>query len=189
MNNTTNKKKVIWTGFNVSLPCVKALLKADNPDISDEELTVAIYEANFGYFEKLSDILSLTALEQPIIAIVNYKDINDDRDCGTDIQVIDSGNLSECLDYEFDLAEWYVDENGDFCSYGINRDYVFHTKYFAIDEDAPLSALQHLFVDVNDEDFDFGDVSDMFLSIGDDVLYALKHNRCLRYEGGAFNED
>ena len=38
MNNTTNKKKIIWTSINPGLPCFKAMVKQDKPTISEEEL-------------------------------------------------------------------------------------------------------------------------------------------------------
>ena len=186
MNNTTNKKKIIWTSINPGLPCFKAMVKQDKPTISEEELNAIVFALNFRYFDKVRDMLGKVNAGQPIIIIAKYEGIYESDSDGTYVQVIDSGNIGECLDTDFDLAEWYIDENGDFCSYGIDRENVYHAQYFALKEDASMSMIQHLFADIDDEDFDYEVLDEILDSIGDDVLSALRNNRCFDCRG-AYN--
>ena len=186
MNNTTNNKKIIWTSINPGLLCAKEMVKQETPNISKEELNAIVLAFNFRYFEKVKKMLDKASIGKPIIVITKYEGINESVGDYTRVTVIDSGNLGGCLDTDYDLAEWYIDENGDFCSYGVDRLGVRTEQYFALNEEAPLSMIQHLFADFDDEDFDYEVLDEILDSIGDDVLSALRNNRCFDCRG-AYN--
>ena len=178
MNNKTNNKKIIWTSINPGLPCARAMVKQETPNISEEELNAIVYAFNFRYFEKVKKLLDKASIGKPIVVITKFEGIYDSDGDYTHIQVIDSDNLGVCLDTDYDLAEWYINESGDFCSYSVDRFGVRTEQFFALNENVPLSVAQHFFEDFNDEDFDY-EVLDVFLdSIGDNVLSALKNNLC-----------
>lgn len=184
MNNTmNNNRKIIWTSINPGLPCVRAMLKRETPDICEDEINAVVYGVNYRYFDKLTRHLSTVNIGQPIIAVALFEGYGDSEDDGFAIQVIDSGNLGECFDTDYDLAEWYIDENGDFCSYHIDREGVSYCKYFAVSEDAPLSKVQSLFTEINGDDFDFAVLDDVAESIGTKVLEALGSMRFCNKEG------
>ena len=185
MNNTTNNRKIIWTSINPGLPCIKAMLKKEMPDIEEDDINSVIYGVNYRYFDDLVSHLSTVSIGQPIIAVALFEGYDDTDDDGFGIQTIDSGNLGECFDTDYDLAEWYVDKSGDFLSYHIDRDGVTYCKYLAIKKDAPLSKVQRLFTEIDDEDFDFNILGDVTESIGSKVLEALGNMRFCN-KGGAF---
>lgn len=186
MNNTTNNRKIIWTSINPSLPCIKAMLKKEIPDIEEDDINSVIYGVNFRYFDDLVSHLSTVNIGQPIIAVALFEGYDDTDDDGFGIQTIYSGNLGECFDTDYDLAEWYVDKSGDFLSYHIDRDGVTYCKYLAIKKDAPLSKIRRLFTEIDNEDFDFSILGDVTESIGSKVLEALG-NMCFCNKGGASN--
>ena len=81
-----------------------------------------MYAANFKHFEEITYKLSKVSVGQPIIAVASFTDTFNEENNSNAVKVIDSGNLGECFDMDFDLAEWYIDENGDLCSYNIDRE-------------------------------------------------------------------
>lgn len=173
MNNTTNNRTIIWTSINPTLPCVKAMLKREMPDIDEDDATAIVYGVNYRFFDKLTSHLSTVNIGQPIIALALFEGYNGSDADGFGIQAIDSGNLGECFDTDYDLAEWYVDKSGDFLSIQIDRDGVTYCKYLAVKKDAPLSKVQRLFTEIDDDDFDFSIIGDVTESIGTKVLEAL----------------
>ena len=174
MNNTTNNKRtIIWTSINPGAPCFKAMLKKEMPDIGEDDINAIIYGFNYHYFNELVSHLSKVSIGQPIIALALFEGYDDDEADGFGIQTIDSGNLGECFDTDYDIAEWYVDKSGDFLSYHIDRDGVTYCKYLAIKKDAPLSKVQRLFTEIDNDDFDFSIIGDVTESIGEKVLDAL----------------
>ena len=100
--------------------------------------------------------------------------------------MIDSGNLGECFDEDFDLAEWYIDENGDLCSYDIDREGFGNYVYFTFKEGTPLSVKQHFFTEAEKDDCALTFIDEYAASIGDMVLEAIGYG-CSK--GGVSNGD
>ena len=184
MNNTTNNKKIIWTSINPGLLCAKEMVKQETPNISKEELNAIVLAFNFRYFEKVKKMLDKASIGKPIIVITKYEGINESVGDYTRVTVIDSGNLGGCLDTDYDLAEWYIDENGDLCSYDVDREGFGNYVYFTFKEGTPLSVKQHFFTEAEKDDCDLSFIDAYAAPIGDKVLEALGYGSC---KGGVSN--
>lgn len=123
MNKTTNANRItLWTSIDLMLPCIKAKIRSELSSFTENKVTALMYAANFKHFEEITYKLSKVSVGQPIIAVASFTDTFNEENNSNAVKVIDSGNLGECFDMDFDLAEWYIDENGDLCSYNIDRE-------------------------------------------------------------------
>ena len=118
------------------------------------------------------------------IVIASFSDPFNKDNCSNHVKVIDSGNLGECFDEDFDLAEWYIDENGDLCSYDVDREGFGNYVYFTFKEGTPLSVKQHFFTEAEKDDCDLTFIDEYAAPIGDMVLEALGYGSC---KGGVSN--
>lgn len=112
------EKRTIWSDIHLDIDDWKDDLKEYYPELDEDELVQKMYETNAEY---LGD-----------------ERINLDIKCGSDILVIgdigrwngrvqgykliESGKISDCLYTECDMAEWYVDQEGEFRSTQIHHD-------------------------------------------------------------------
>lgn len=184
MNNTTDNKTVLWTNIFTGLPCVKAMLKKEMPNIDENNINAITYGVKYRRFGSLVNRLSKVSIGQPIIVLSLFEGYEHDDADGLDIASIDSGNLGECLYSCSELSEWYVDKSGEFLSYHISWEGVTYCKYLAIKKDAPFSKVQRLLSEIYNDDFDFTILGEVTESIGAKVLEALGDKRFCN-KGGA----
>ena len=80
----------------------------------------------------------------------------------------------------------YADENGDLCSYDVDREGFGNYVYFTFKEGTPLSVKQHFFTEAEKDDCDLSFIDAYAAPIGDKVLEALGYGSC---KGGVSNEN
>ena len=174
MNKTTNANRItLWTSIDLMLPCIKAKIRSELSSFTENKVTALMYAANFKHFEEITYKLSKVSVGQPIIAVASFTDTFNEENNSNAVKVIDSGNLGECFDMDFDLAEWYIDENGDLCSYNIDREGEGFYIFFTLKKDAPLSLVQRFFKEAENGDCELDYINEIAESIGDKVLDAL----------------
>lgn len=174
MNKTTNANRItLWTSIDLMLPCIKAKIRSELSSFTENKVTALMYAANFKHFEEITYKLSKVSVGQPIIAVASFTDTFNEENNSNAVKVIDSGNLGECFDMDFDLAEWYIDENGDLCSYNIDREGAGFYIFFALKKDAPLSLVHRFFKEAENGDCELDYINEIAESIGDKVLDAL----------------
>ena len=184
MNRKNNNRITIWTSIDLIVPCLKAKLRREFPSADENEITTLMHSVNFRYFEDMKAKLDKVSIGKPIIVIASFSDPFNKDNCSNHVKVIDSGNLGECFDEDFDLAEWYIDENGDLCSYDVDREGFGNYVYFTFKEGTPLSVKQHFFTEAEKDDCDLTFIDAYAAPIGDKVLEALGYGSC---KGGVSN--
>ena len=107
MNRKNNNRITIWTSIDLIVPCLKAKLRREFPSADENEITALMHSVNFRYFEDMKAKLDEVSIGKPIIVIASFSDPFNKDNCSNHVKVIDSGNLGECFDEDFDLAEWY----------------------------------------------------------------------------------
>lgn len=178
MNKTTNANRItLWTSIDLMLPCIKAKIRSELSSFTENKVTALMYAANFKHFEEITYKLSKVSVGQPIIAVASFTDTFNEENNSNTVKVIDSGNLGECFDMDFDLAEWYIDENGDLCSYNIDREGAGFYIFFTLKKDAPLSLVQRFF-----KEAESGDCG--FLSNRSELAKFCRSGRVFAYETG-----
>ena len=133
----------------------------------------------------MKEKLGKVSIGEPIIVIASFTDPFCKENCSNHVKVIDSGNLGECFDADYELAEWYIDENGDLCSYDIDREGFGNYVYFTFKDGTPLSVKQRFFTEAEKDDCDLSFLDEYAAPIGHKVLNALGFKCC---KGGACNE-
>ena len=103
-----------------------------------------MHSVNFRYFKDMKAKLDEVSIGKPIIVIASFSEPFNKDNCSNHVKVIDSGNLGECFDEDFDLAEG-----------------------------TPLSVKQHFFTEAEKDDCDLTFIDEYAASIGDMVLEAL----------------
>lgn len=106
-------KRVIWSNVNLNLEDWREGLQdmSDYAELTEEELMDRMYELNNDYLDDERVNLDIQK-SQPIIAIADIGRWNG-RAIG--YKIIDSGNISDCLQMSKDCeyGEWYINEFGD----------------------------------------------------------------------------
>lgn len=118
---------MIWSS-DVDLKDWKDGILEDYPDMTDAD-DAEIYglacEINDGYLD--DERANLSGLNgEPIIIIADLGFWNGRR---SGYKIINSGKVSDCLSTSEDIAEWYVDKNGDFRCDVANHDAASHYLY------------------------------------------------------------
>ena len=122
------EKRMIWSNIDLDLKDLKEELKADYPDLSEEEYSAMMIERNGEYLSDERENLNIQ-VDDDILVI---GDIGrwDGRRMG--YKTIETGKLSDCLSSECDYAEWYVDRDGEFRGREIHHDgtnYMYYRKF------------------------------------------------------------
>jgi hypothetical protein len=121
----TTTKHIIWSNINLNLDDWRADILSEKPGLSEDEMYEIMHETNNDY---LCDERINLNIELPDSIIV-FGDIG--RWNGRVSGYKDLGsNINKCLySDECDLAEWYVDENGDLRFTGHHHDGTNHYLY------------------------------------------------------------
>lgn len=176
MNSTKNKKIVLWTSIDLILPCLKERLRRKFPSAEEAEITALMHSVNFKHFEKMAEALENVSVGKPIVVFASFTDPFNKDNCYNQVVVIDSGKLGCCFDADFDLAEWYIDECGDLCSYNIDREGYCTYVYFTFKDNTPLSVKKQFFTEAEKPDCNLAFLKGHVEGIGAKVLEALKNN-------------
>lgn len=122
------EKRMVWQDIDLNIKDWIDDLRAEYPDLGEDELIQKMYEINAEYLGDERDNLNIQCGSEIIV----FGDIGrwNGRVCG--YKIIDSGNIRDCLYSDCDMNEWYVDRNGDLCSTQIHHDgrnYLYYRKF------------------------------------------------------------
>lgn len=84
-----------------------------------------MYQYNFEYFSDAQSQLDMY-VGSPILVLANLG-LWDGRYRG--FGEIKSGNIKDCMETDYEYAEWYVDENSEFASRQIHHDGTNYYRY------------------------------------------------------------
>ncbi len=121
------EKRVIWSNRDIDVDAWKQDLKADYPDLEDEDYEAMAYDLNAGYLDDERMNLDVTVGDE--ILVIADIGLWDGRRMG--YQIIEKGNISECLyaSKDCDYNEWYVDRDGEFRSTQTHHDGTHYLTY------------------------------------------------------------
>ena len=122
-----SNKNIIWSDIDLNFDDWKEDLKAEYPEMNDDQLYNLMYEINGGYLEDERINLDIQ-LSKPIIVIADLGLWNGRK---SGYKMIDSGNIKDCLYSDCDSNEWYVDQKGDLRCTAIHHDGTNHYLYRA----------------------------------------------------------
>lgn len=176
MNTPKNHKTILWTSIDLKMPCLKELLRSKFPSANSAEITALLHSVNFKYLDKMIATLEKVSIGKPIIVFASITDPFNESNSYNQAIVIDSGNLGCCFDTDFDLAEWYIDECGDLCSYNVDREGYCTFVYFTFKDDTPLSVKKRFFTEAEKKDCNLSFLEGHVESIGKKVLEALNQH-------------
>lgn len=103
------KRQILWSDLHLDFNDWKDDLRAEYPELNENELIDLMYDTNSDYLNDLRDNLNMQ-FSQPIII---FGDIGRWNGRVSGYKIIHSGNLKDCFYTECDYAEWYVDKLGD----------------------------------------------------------------------------
>lgn len=121
------KRHTIWSNIRLDFEDWREDLKAEYPDLSEDELMEKMYEINADYLDDERMNLNIQ-LSQPIIVI---GDIGRWNGRVSGYKMIDSGKIKDCLYSDTDYTEWYVDEEGNLRADAYHHDGENHYLYRA----------------------------------------------------------
>ena len=137
------ERHVIWSNVHLDLDDWRSFLTESYPELSGNEdrLYEKMHEVNMEYLNDEWQNLNIQ-LSQPILVIGDLG-FWDGRVRGC--KVVASGNIRDCLYSKMDMAEWYVDKNGDLRADAIHHDGTNHYLYRVFKRgvsDAQMARLQ-----------------------------------------------
>lgn len=112
------QKHIIWSNIDLDLDDWYDDLHEEYPALGEEGLRDMMYQYNFEYFSDAQSQLDMY-VGSPILVLANLG-LWDGRHRG--FGEIKSGNIKDCMETDYEYAEWYVDENGEFASRQIHHD-------------------------------------------------------------------
>lgn len=112
------EKRVIWSDIDLDLKDWIADLVEEYPELDEDDLTMKMYEINAEYLGDERDNLNVECGSDIIV----FGDIGTWQGRADGYKIIESGNIRDCLYSECDMAEWYVDREGEFRSRQIHHD-------------------------------------------------------------------
>ncbi len=112
------EKRVIWSDIDLDLKDWITDLVEEYPDLDEDDLTVKMYEINAEYLGDERINLNVECGSDIIV----FGDIGTWQGRAEGYKIIESGNIRDCLYSECDMAEWYVDREGEFRSRQIHHD-------------------------------------------------------------------
>ena len=119
------QKHIIWSNIDLDLDDWYDDLHEEYPALGEEGLRDMMYQYNFEYFSDAQSQLDMY-VGSPILVLANLG-LWDGRHRG--FGEIKSGNIKDCMETDYEYAEWYVDENGEFASRQIHHDGTNYYRY------------------------------------------------------------
>ena len=137
------ERHVIWSNVHLDLDDWRGFLTESYPELSGNEdrLYEKMHEVNMEYLNDERQNLNIQ-LSRPILVIGDLGFWNSRVRC---CKVVASGNIRDCLYSKMDMAEWYVDKNGDLRADAIHHDGTNHYLYRVFKRgvsDAQMARLQ-----------------------------------------------
>ena len=126
------EKRMIWSNIDLNLTDLEENLKADYPDLSEEEHYAMMLERNNEFLSDERENLNIHCGDD-ILAIGDLGRWNGRR---MGYKVYESGKISDCLSSECEYAEWYVDRDGEFRSRQLHHDGTNNIYYRKFKESA-----------------------------------------------------
>ena len=105
----TETKHIVWSNIDLDLDDWYDDLHEQYPALGEEGLRDMMNELNFEYFGDEQRNLDID-VGTPILVLGDLG-LWDGRHKG--YGEIQSGNLKDCMETDHELAEWYVDEDGE----------------------------------------------------------------------------
>ena len=121
------EKRIIWQDIDLDLKDWEGLVE-EYPEYSEQKLTEIMYEINNDYLDDERCNLNI----QCNTDIIVFGSIGQWNGRVHGYKLIESGKISDCLYTNCDMAEWYVDRDGDLCSTQIHHDgrnYLYYRKF------------------------------------------------------------
>lgn len=121
------EKHMIWSNIDLDLKDWEGL-REEHPEYTEEQLTEEMYEVNNDYLSDERYNLKIQCGNDIIV----FGNIGRWNGRAHGYKLIESGNIADCLYTDCDMAEWYVDRDGDLCSTQIHHDgtnYLYYRKF------------------------------------------------------------
>ena len=118
------EKHIIWSDIHLDLKDWIADLREEYPDLDEAGLTEKMYELNSEYLADERVNLDIVCGE-----IIAFGDIGLWHGRVDGYKIIESGNIKDCLYTQCEMAEWYVDREGEFRSKEIHHDGTNYIRY------------------------------------------------------------
>lgn len=123
----TKETHLIWGDIDVDFDAWKKEFAEDYPDATEDQMYRMMIDQNNNMLDDERANLNFNCGSE----IIAFADIGRWNGRVSGYKIIESGNVSDCLNTECDLAEWYVDAEGEFRFLGIHHDgrnYVYYRK-------------------------------------------------------------
>lgn len=134
------ERHVIWSNYGLDYEDWRDDLKADYPDLSEDERISLMYEINGDYLDDERANLNVQ-LSQPILVVGDLGLWNGRR---MGYKEIPSGNIRDCLYSNTDYSTWYVDRLGDLRCDAIHHDSTNFYLYRVYKDSASPSQIELL---------------------------------------------
>ena len=126
------EKHEVWSDMDLDLDDWRDDLQAEYPELDENGLYAKMLELNSDYLDD-----ERSNLKQSIggsLLIIADLGLWNGRHQGYREKA--DADLSDCLDYRYDSAEWHVDRNGEFCGSQAHHDGTNHYVYRKIKDSA-----------------------------------------------------
>ncbi len=168
----TIERHIIWSNFNLDLDDWRDDIKGDliangtSPDeITEDDLYDQMIDTNNMYLD--DERINLNIQEaQPIIVIADLGRWNG-RFQG--YNMIESGNIKDCLYSDTDYTEWYVDKLGDLRADAIHHVGTNHYLYRAFKDNATPEQIENLQDKIYSGKATRADITRVTKRLGDDI--------------------
>ena len=160
-----DEKHIIWSDYNLDYKDWKDDLEEQYPELSDDERYYKMYEINSDYLDDERSNLNIR-LSQPIIVIADLGLWNG-RVPG--YRMIESGNISDCLQPQYDYNEWYVDKNGDLRSFSVHHDGTNHYLYRVFKDSVSEDQMNRLQMKIYNNAATRADITRLTRRLGDEI--------------------
>lgn len=160
-----SEKHTIWSDVHLDFNDWKVELENQYPDKTEDELISLMYETNSDY---LSDERINLDIQLPREIIV-IADIGRWNGRFSGYEVIDSGNIKDCLYSECDMNEWFVDEKGDFRCDAYHHDGINHYLFRTFKDNITDEQMDRLKNKIYDGSVTRADIARITDRLGDEI--------------------
>ena len=165
MEQVQEEKYIIWSNLNLDLKDWREFLEEEYPGKTEDEYYYLMHEINDGYLD--DERMNLNAqLSMPILVCADLGLWNGRK---SGYRMIDSGNIRDCLDSEFEDVEWYVDGQGDLRSTAVHHDGRNHYLYRAVRERVPDWKVERLQNKLHEGTASYADIAKVTRRLGDEI--------------------
>lgn len=140
-------------------------LESEYPEMTERARMELMYELNGSYLDDERMNLNIQ-LSTPILV---YADLGLWNGRVKGFQMIESGNLRDCLYSSCDYNEWFVDKVGYFCCTAVHHDGRNHYLYRGVKENATESQLWRLQAKIYDGTATRADITRVTRRLGDEI--------------------